>query len=33
LCDIGEFLVEDVETGNRIEATLKPEIWVMEAAA
>ncbi len=33
LCDVGEFLVEDVETGNRIEAALRPEIWVMEAAA
>ena len=33
LCDVGEFLVEDVETGNRIEAALRPKIWVMEAAA
>ncbi len=28
-----EFLVEDIETGNRIEAALKPAIWVKEAAA
>ena len=33
LCDVGEFLVEDVATGNRIEAALRPEIWVMENAA
>ncbi len=28
-----ELIAEDVDTGNRLEAALKPEIWVMEAAA
>ncbi len=28
-----ELIAEDVELGNRLEAALKPEIWVMEAAA
>ncbi len=28
-----ELIAEDIDTGNRLEAALKPEIWVMEAAA
>ena len=28
-----DLIAEDVELGNRFEAALKPEIWVMEAAA
>ncbi len=32
LLDVGEFLAEDVELGNRLEATLAPSILVMEAA-
>ncbi len=27
-----ELVAEDIELGNRLEAALKPEIWVMEAA-
>jgi len=27
-----DLIAEDVELGNRLEAALKPEIWVMEAA-
>ncbi len=33
LLDAGEFLAEDVELGNRLDTALKPEIWVMGAAA
>ena len=33
LLDVDEFVVEDVETGNRIEAALTPAVWVKEAAA
>ena len=28
-----ELIAEDVELGNRLEAALKPSIWVIEAAA
>ena len=28
-----ELIAEDVDLGNRLEAVLKPDIWVMEAAA
>ena len=28
-----DLIAEDVQLGNRLEAVLKPEIWVMEAAA
>ncbi len=28
-----DLIVEDVELGNRLDAALKPDIWVMEAAA
>lgn len=33
LLDVTEFVVEDVETGNRIKAALTPAVWVKEAAA
>ena len=28
-----ELIAEDIEIGNRLEAALRPEIWVMAAAA
>ena len=33
LLDVGEFLVQDVVTGDRIEATMAPAVWVKESAA
>ena len=33
LCDVEEFLAENVDLGTRLETALRPEIWVMEAVA
>ena len=33
LCDVDQFLVEDVEIGDQLEAALRPDIWIMETAA